>query len=309
LIAERTIAPAGGTRVMIRRAGSWLALAFGWSWGVAAVIWGIGRPVEGYWSLALVVPFLLGPLLASIAWKRLVVREPATSLDAGMRVDGTLVMAWLAPAAVVWASIGVAHLFGWGVADLSGGAAIARMAAARGADAAAEAQAQLASSDVPYLLLQTINALVVGMLYYTPLAFAEEVGWRGVLLRELRPLGFWPASVLIGLLWGIWHVPLVLLGGYFPDAPLHGALVLVGASIPLGALLAWLREAAGTVWAAALAHGVLTAFGSFYELVLVGGDPAVVGVMGVSGGIVLLALSLALFLRFPAGPTAPPQPA
>ena len=292
---------------MLRRSGSWLLLTFGWSWGVAALVAAFGRGVVGYWSLTLVVPFLVGPLLASLAWKRFVVREPMSSLDTVVRIHGPMVVAWLAPAAVVWASLGVAHLLGWGTVDLSGGAAVARMATVRGAEAATLAKEQIAAGALPFLVLQTINALVVGLLYYTPLAFAEEIGWRGVLFRELRPLGFWPAGVAIGLLWGIWHVPLVLLGGYVPDAPMRGALVLVGASFPLGALLAWVRESAGTVWAAALAHGVLTAFGSFYELVLLDGDPAVVGVTGVAGGIVLLLLALVLFVRFPAGPARPAE--
>lgn len=294
---------------ILRRAGSWIALCFAWSWAVAAIVHFGGVPVDGYWSLALAVPFLVGPLLASLVWKRLVVREPVASIDTALRFDGVVVVAWLAPVAIVWASALVAHVFGWATLDLTGGAIVERVLAVRGEDAAANVQEGLAASQVPYPLLASIQALIVGLFFYTPLAFTEEIGWRGVLLRELRPLGFWPAALGIGLAWGLWHVPLVLLLGYFPDAPVQGTLVLVGASIPLGALLAWVREASGTVWAAAMAHGVLTALGGFHELVLRGGVPQVVGVTGVAGGIVLLALALALFARFPAGPSAPsPSP-
>jgi membrane protease YdiL (CAAX protease family) len=290
---------------MLRRSVAWLALTFVWSWSVAGLFVVSGRPVEGYWSLALAVPFLVGPLVASLLWKRFVVHEPLSSLDTTVAFNGAVVLAWIGPALVVWASLGLVHLLGWGSVDVTGGAVVTRMEVLRGAEVAAQARSQIQEGGAPYLVLQTINALIVGLFYYSPLAFAEEIGWRGVLLRELRPLGFWPAAVLIGLAWGVWHLPLVLLGGYFPDAPVQGALVLVGASIPLGALLAWLREAGGTVWAAAVAHGVLTAFGSFYELVLPAGEPQLVGVMGVAGGIVLLGIALALFLRFPSGPTRP----
>lgn len=293
------------TASLVRRAGSWIALCFAWSWGVAAIVYFAAIPVDGYWSLALAVPFLVGPLLASLVWKRVVVREPLASIDTHLRFDGVVLLSWFAPVLVVWASAVVAHVFGWGTLDLSGGPIVERVLALRGEDAAAKVQEGLAGSAVPYPLLATLQALIVGLFFYTPLAFAEEIGWRGVLLRELRPLGFWPAALGIGIAWGLWHVPLVLLLGYFPDAPLQGTLVLVGASIPLGALLAWVREASGTVWAAALAHGVLTALGGFHELVLSGGVPQVVGVTGVAGGLVLLALALALFARFPAGPSAP----
>lgn len=290
---------------LLRRAGAWLALCFAWSWGAAAVVYFTGLPVDGYWSLALAVPFLVGPLVASLVWKRLVVREPIASLDTSLRFDGMVVLAWLTPVAIVWASALVAHLFGWGTFDLTGGPIVERVLALRGEDAAAKVQEGLAASSVPYAVLASFQALIVGLFFYTPLAFAEEIGWRGVLLRELRPLGFWTAALGIGVVWGLWHVPLVLLLGYFPDAPVQGTLVLVGASIPLGALLAWVREASGTVWAAALAHGVLTALGGFHELVLSGGAPQVVGITGVAGGIVLLALALVLFARFPAGPSSP----
>lgn len=293
------------TASLVRRAGSWIVLCFAWSWGVAAVVYFAGVPVEGYWSLALAVPFLVGPLLASLVWKRFVVREPVGSIDTALRFDGIVLLSWLGPVLVVWASAVVAHLFGWGTLDLTGGPIVERVLALRGADAAAKVQEGLAASQVPYALLASVQALIVGLFFYTPLAFAEEIGWRGVLLRELRPLGFWPAALAIGVAWGLWHVPLVLALGYFPDAPVEGTLVLVGASIPLGALLAWVREASGTVWAAALAHGVLTALGGFHELVLSGGVPQVVGITGVAGGIVLLALALTLFARFPAGPSGP----
>jgi hypothetical protein len=43
--------------------------------------------------------------------------------------------------------------------------------------------------------------LVAGPTVNTVAAFGEEVGWRGLLLRELETLGFWQASALIGVVW------------------------------------------------------------------------------------------------------------
>src|SRR5699024_12109055 len=39
----------------------------------------------------------------------------------------------------------------------------------------------------------TINAII---------AFGEEIGWSGFLLRDFKLLDFWKASFLIGLIWG-----------------------------------------------------------------------------------------------------------
>jgi membrane protease YdiL (CAAX protease family) len=49
----------------------------------------------------------------------------------------------------------------------------------------------------------------------------EEIGWRGFALRRvLSHVLLLPASLIVGLAWGIWHVPLFLMpGSAFSNAP------------------------------------------------------------------------------------------
>jgi membrane protease YdiL (CAAX protease family) len=48
--------------------------------------------------------------------------------------------------------------------------------------------------------------------------WAEEFGWRGYALdRILQPLGAIPGSILLGVIWGVWHLPL-----FFMPATWHG---------------------------------------------------------------------------------------
>src|SRR5918992_2157613 len=58
--------------------------------------------------------------------------------------------------------------------------------------------------------------LLVIALPTTLFTFGEEYGWRGYLLPRLLPLGEIRASVLVGGVWGGWHLPLLLAGLNYP---------------------------------------------------------------------------------------------
>jgi uncharacterized protein len=50
--------------------------------------------------------------------------------------------------------------------------------------------------------------------------WAEEFGWRGYALdRIMKPLGIIPGTLVLGLIWGIWHLPL-----FFMPASGHGQM-------------------------------------------------------------------------------------
>ena len=64
-------------------------------------------------------------------------------------------------------------------------------------------------------------------LLWLVLAFGEEAGWRGFALPDWseRP-GFWPGSLILGLVWCVWHYPKMLGSPYLGD--LTEALPLIG---------------------------------------------------------------------------------
>lgn len=98
--------------------------------------------------------------------------------------------------------------------------------------------------------------LAVGSTVNAVFAFGEEFGWRGYLLWELAPWGFWPATVSIGGVWGLWHAPIIVAGYNFPSYPLVGVVVMTVAGIALSPVYTYLVIRAESVVAAALLHGV-----------------------------------------------------
>lgn len=87
-------------------------------------------------------------------------------------------------------------------------------------------------------------------------AFGEEFGWRGYLLWELAPWGFWKASFAIGTLWGLWHAPIIVAGYNYPNFPAIGVIAMTIACLSFSPVYTYLVIRAESVIAAALLHGV-----------------------------------------------------
>lgn len=125
------------------------------------------------------------------------------------------------------------------------------------------------------LLLGPTLSLVGGL--------GEELGWRGFLHRELEPLDFWQRSLLTGLLWGIWHLPAVLLGYGYPRHPFLGSALLLGLTQILAPIYGRLRERSGSVFVPAVFHGTSSATSVVAVAFVAGGSELATGFTGLAG--------------------------
>jgi uncharacterized protein len=117
----------------------------------------------------------------------------------------------------------------------------------------------LASFEAAAVPSALVKFVVLGFVYlFIGGPVFEEIGWRGFALPRLQPLyGPLVASVVLGVLWGLWHLPLFLIPSW--DTP-HGSPLDVALFVVLAVANAivytWVfNNTKGSVFLAILLHG------------------------------------------------------
>lgn len=151
---------------------------------------------------------------------------------------------------------------------------------------------------------QTLQAMLLAPLLNAIFTFGEEFGWRGYLQPKLMPLGRRKAVLLVGVIWGIWHWPVILMGynyglDYF-GAPFLGPLAMVWFTLSLSVIFGWLTVKVGSVWPAVIAHGAVNGIAGIGLLFVQGKPDSLLGPtpVGLIGGLGL-SLTAALLLILP----------
>ncbi len=243
---------------------------------------------------------MLAPLAAALLAK-LPLREMGWGLN--MRGKGKwFFAAWLGPALLGTAGAALYYLLFPARLDTSG----AYLSAQYGEELYAQLTAQGLSP-------ATLTAVAFAQaLSYAPFlnaipALGEEIGWRGALYPMLKER-FGPAKgrLLGGVIWGVWHWPLMLLAGYeygfgYWGAPVLGLLLFCLFTVGCGTLLDLVYEKTGSIWIPALGHGAVNAFAGVPILLLnpAYADRLTVGplMIGVIGGAPMLLLALFVLLK------------
>ena len=149
-----------------------------------------------------------------------------------------------------------------------------------------------------FLAVSFVQVLGAGATLNLVFALGEEIGWRGFLHRRLEEgLGFWTASGIVGVVWGIWHAPAVYYGHNFPDHPYLGILIMMLLTLLMSPVLAHLHSQARTVIAPALFHGTFNAAGGQLSIMIEGGSNLVAAPMGAAGMVVLLLLNAGVWVH------------
>jgi membrane protease YdiL (CAAX protease family) len=98
---------------------------------------------------------------------------------------------------------------------------------------------------------------VYGLIRSVASALGEEIGWRGFLVPELsRTMSFTATACVSGIIWSVWHYPLLIFGGYNNGTPTwYGLTCFTVMVIAISFVFAWIRLKSGSLWTGAILHG------------------------------------------------------
>lgn len=215
-------------------------------------------------------------------------------------------MAWFLPGILIFAGAAVYFLIFPGHFDLTGTA----LTASYGEEMGKEMLEQLEAQGLTYPIY--IMIAIVQCFTFTPLmnmfaAIGEEAGWRGVLYPQLRTrFGRVRGYLFGGIIWSVWHWPLIALVGYeygteYFGFPVLGMLVFCIFMFSCGVLCDVLYEKTECIWVPAIVHGAVNAAGTVpvavyrYEYVkymLLGPAP-----VGIIAGLPMLIAALILIWK------------
>lgn len=152
--------------------------------------------------------------------------------------------------------------------------------------------------DIPPKLLfiaMLAQGIIGGSTISLPIMFGEEFGWRGLMLKETKSFGFLKANIFIGFVWGIWHLPVILMGHNYPNHPHIGIVMMCLFTIAVAPLFAYVRIKTKSILGSCMLHGMLNATGAMYMLYIANRNELYSSVAGWAGIIAGIVLTICIF--------------
>ncbi|WP_336211842.1 CPBP family intramembrane glutamic endopeptidase [Nonomuraea sp. LPB2021202275-12-8] len=213
---------------------TFLLISFGLAWGAVLV-------AHFVLDMSLVNPLVQLPMAFSPAIAAVIVRLWVTGegfRDAGLRprvraAGVYYLLAWIGPVLVLAVTVGLAIVLGLYRLDFS------------------PLRQLVPGMDlpVPAVLLLLLAAPVLLL----PAFWGEEFGWRSYLQpRASRSLV--QAALITGIIWSVWHYPLVFTDYVEYSDPFLGLATWTLLIVAQAIILAWLFLRSGSVWVPCLAH-------------------------------------------------------
>ena len=255
---------------------SYLGITFCISWGAWYLVSRTRLTPEDSMRFQLaILPGVLAPAVAAVIVRWLITEQAFTAAEFIPQIAS----GWPYYLAGLLTPLGIA-LASYGLAKATG--------AVRHAD-----EVRSIRSRARFLAMMFLPALILG-----PLQIGEELGWRAFFQAGLFPS--WPlmAAVIAGLIWALWHLPLIRMGYDYPTERWKGFGAFTLHSVLLSIFLGWIYLRTGDIWAVSIAHMANNAIGcSGLEALLPGkAKRHLIGYAGLLSAIPMGAVCLAIVL-------------
>jgi membrane protease YdiL (CAAX protease family) len=152
--------------------------------------------------------------------------------------------------------------------------------------------------DIPPVLLFVVmlaQGIIAGSTINLPFMFGEELGWRGLMFTETLKMGFLRSSLFIGLVWGIWHLPVILMGHNYPHHPYLGSLMMCLFTMAVAPLFSYVRAKTRSILGSCMLHGMINATGSMYLIYVADGNELYSFVAGWAGIIAAVLIVIVIY--------------
>ena len=236
----------------------YLIFTFGIAYAIQIIVWLLyrnGQQAIGQLVMAVMmfVPMLStllsGGKLKSMGWK--------PHIKGNVK---SILMAWFSP--LILTAIGTGLYFAVFPShfDLSGSYVVEV--------AGEEALKQMEEQGLTYpliVLISCVNCVTYAPILNMLVAVGEETGWRGFLYPQLKArFGKRKGWFIGGIIWGLWHSPLIWLIGYeygtdYIGFPVTGMILFCIITIVLGIICDWLYEKSQCIWVPSIFHGAFNA--------------------------------------------------
>ena len=208
--------------------------------------------------------YMLLPMIVAIVMQKVDKDKLASTGLLRFKISWSWLVAWILPVVIVLLTILVNML-------MPGCEFNADLSSIIPVDSVPEEQKELFAlfmNPAVMIVVTIMSGLFAGVTINAVFAFGEEYGWRNYLVDALREKKFVCATVFIGLVWGLWHFPLILLGHNYPQHSVAGVFMMVIFCVLASFIETYLVMKTKSVFPAAIFHGTLNAVAGLNVLVI-----------------------------------------
>ncbi len=275
----------------------YVLIVYSVSWLLAAIFYLTGGNLRSFTGGVFSLTYMFIPMLTVIFLQKAIYHENIFKpMSVSFQLNRWLFVAWLTPPVLAFAALGLALLFPNVTFSPGMEGMYERFSDMLTREQIQQMRAQAEALPVHPIWIGLFEALLAGVTINAVAGFGEELGWRGFLHKHLASMGFWKSSYTIGILWGVWHWPIIAMGHNYPQHPFIGIFMMIALTVLLGPLFSYVRVKGGSVIHASIAHGTFNASYGLAIIVIMGGSDLLVGMTGLAGLLVLAVFNGALFM-------------